>query len=1539
MNEYLKKLFYLFLPAAFIIFPFFANAANWATNLIPIITTGTTTWAVPGDWDNNNNSVEVIGGGGGGANAANGSGAAGGGGGAYASSTNVSLTAGGSTTVFVGAGGASAATGGPGNFTLFRVNGTTEGCLSAFVCAAPGDGGASGTGLTATTTGGTTARSFGQTTYAGGNGGPGQGTSDSSGGGGGAGGPAGPGRAGGPGGPLVNGTAGEGGGGGGGAGGGQSTGVEPVGSNGYSTGINGSATGGNGGKGPTGTAGGTGGNAALGTKGTNGSGGGGSDASIAGTTGGGGNGGEWATSTPFGAGGGGGGTGNNNTSSVGGIGGSYGAGGGGSEGTGGVGAQGIIVIQYNSAFSVSGTLYNDDGLNADTTGGLTVKLAVATGTTPGLYATTTRTNGVFEFRFPYSGFTSATGAPMILWLSGQASKAVSITKASSTNVMSMITNFNLYKNRVIVRHEGTSATSTTIADLAVYDHDNNSDIPYIANGGTLDILAGNEFHIAAGSEFAPGGAVTIEGNGPSGIFPDGNLHLETGHELATTVATSSILTMGSNALALAGSIFASSTSILSNGGTITFNATTTGKQIFATSSPVSSLGIVTFNGSGGGWTFGDNASTTNFTILSGAVTAPSGLLSISGSYSASSTFTHNSGTILFDDAAKAQTIQAATGTWAFNNVQFLGTGAKVFAGNASTTNFTLTAGSVTAPSLLSVSGNFSNAATFTHNSGTVYFTGATKTLSSNNAVFNNIDVSGSYSMQSTGVSSNGNATISGTLYPQNFDLRMINSGKTLTGGGSVGSLLIETNSGITLSGADLTVGTTTINSGGTLTIGSGRVLTSTSTLTVNGTGTLNGAGTTTIQHSNLTNGGTLSSNVQFDATNGNITMPARTYGANIEILGGANTLTAAGNATSTKAFIISSGTFTAPGSTASLYIGKAYTNNGTFTHNSGIVFFNGTGAQAISGATSSSAFNNIDFSGAGAKTFSGNASTTNFTIRNGAGAVTAPTLLSIAGNYSNLGTFTAGNGTTTFSGTSAQTISGVATGTSAFYNIEILNSSASTTFAVAASTTKNFYVVTPNAKVEFAAGATSSMTNLIINGQAANTAINLFSGTPGTWWNLYATGTRTVQYARIQDSSACSEFGAIDVTGGTNTNVGNNNCWTFVVATVAATATSSANQTFEISQVATAMSKLTIIAGAGTGAITAADATGDLRIAIATSTVNMLWDTTKTDAIFGGTASSSAKIAACGCVSYEGGGSVAKIDVITNFTSGDVLTVSGLRFTSFGAVVASSTALQLFLDGANDISANAQDTMRYVAIYGKLALADHASGQKTNKFDTGSATISNSEVFQFKFTTTGENSSTSPVIALSNVGGLVSANITNANLYVDANSNGSVDGGDYTVGGAGAVAVSGNTGTITFGTPFATSTHNYILRADFTSVNSGNSITFGLTTANITASGTISQITITPTGSVASVTHFRPAGGGTTPTGGAAPADVPTYGGTTPSGGAPVGGAPPPDNPPPAPGTGQGGGAGGGIDLEPLLLKAFANALEGFRNFINIFKK
>jgi len=59
-------------------------------------------------------------------------------------------------------------------------------------------------------------------------------------------------------------------------------------------------------------------------------------------------------------------------------------------------------------------------------------------------------------------------------------------------------------------------------------------------------------------------------------------------------------------------------------------------------------------------------------------------------------------------------------------------------------------------------------------------------------------------------------------------------------------------------------------------------------------------------------------------------------------------------------------------------------------------------------------------------------------------------------------------------------------------------------------------------------------------------------------------------------------------------------------------------------------------------------------------------------------------------------------------------------------------------------------------------------------------------------------------------------------------------------------------------------------------------------------------------------------------------------GATGQSGGEPTGGAEPGGST--GGGTDPGGGTGGGIDLEPLLLRAFANALEGFRSLVNFLR-
>ncbi len=157
-----------------------------STNFI----TAGTSWTVPTDWNSNNNFIEVIGGGGGGdaGTAAKGPGGGGGGGGAYSKATNVTLSAGASVTVAVGAAGGAATAGGD-----TYVCNSTSNCTSitgtAVVVGAKGGGGASGATLG---TGGLATGGKGGTTVNGGDGGSGATpTSANSGGGGGGGGGAG----------------------------------------------------------------------------------------------------------------------------------------------------------------------------------------------------------------------------------------------------------------------------------------------------------------------------------------------------------------------------------------------------------------------------------------------------------------------------------------------------------------------------------------------------------------------------------------------------------------------------------------------------------------------------------------------------------------------------------------------------------------------------------------------------------------------------------------------------------------------------------------------------------------------------------------------------------------------------------------------------------------------------------------------------------------------------------------------------------------------------------------------------------------------------------------------------------------------------------------------------------------------------------------------------------------------------------------------------------------------------------------------------
>ena len=260
-----------------------------------------------------------------------------------------------------------------------------------------------------------------------------------------------------------------------------------------------------------------------------------------------------------------------------------------------------IVVYYNPVFTVSGTLYSNDGITADTAGSRTIKLRVGS-STPSIYSTTTLSGtGVFQFQ-NLAGIDA--GNPLSLWVDNDSSfRAFTFTKASSS--VNNITGVDLYKNNVIVKHEGTSGTSTSNTDLGYYDGDDDTDIQYTANSGALAVSAGEALLIATSTTFLPGGTVTLYGNASTTIH-DGDIRL----------GQSSVFTMGGD-VTLAGSWYASTSSALNPSGyTVYMNASTTGKVLLGELTGDSAFGNLTFSGTTiGGWTFTDNASTSAFGIV------------------------------------------------------------------------------------------------------------------------------------------------------------------------------------------------------------------------------------------------------------------------------------------------------------------------------------------------------------------------------------------------------------------------------------------------------------------------------------------------------------------------------------------------------------------------------------------------------------------------------------------------------------------------------------------------------------------------------------------------------------------------------------------------------------------------------------------------------------------------------------------------------------------------------------------------------------
>ncbi|KKW46330.1 MAG: Fibronectin type III domain protein [Parcubacteria group bacterium GW2011_GWB1_56_8] len=300
-----------------------------------------------------------------------------------------------------------------------------------------------------------------------------------------------------------------------------------------------------------------------------------------------------------------------------------------------------------------------------------------------------------------------------------------------------------------------------------------------------------------------------------------------------------------------------------------------------------------------------------------------------------------------------------------------------------------------------------------------------------------------------------------------------------------------------------------------------------------------------------------------------------------------------------------------------------------------------------------------------------------------------------------------------------------------------------------------------------------------------------------------------------------------------------------------------ANETFSVGDGVTAISAITVSSTAASQ-ITAAD---DIRIKLATSTgaPDMKWDTNDTLAVITGSASSSASTT----VSYADASTTLIVNVLSDFSSGQNITISGLGYRDFNSVNTATTTRDVIWQGASQSPPYVRDA-KTVTIKGRLEANQHSSGQETNQF-TATSTASDKELFAFQILPTGEAASTTLVIQLSSVSGIATADVTSTRIFVDANANGTIDAGETsTAFGLGSVDISGETGTITFNTSStvasATSTR-YILKATTTSLLADDTMTVGLGASDVTADGQTIGLRLTPTSTsaISNAVHTVPA--------------------------------------------------------------------------------
>lgn len=299
--------------------------------------------------------------------------------------------------------------------------------------------------------------------------------------------------------------------------------------------------------------------------------------------------------------------------------------------------------------TIAGTAYSDQGVSA-LGAGITIKFDV-NGVERG--TTTTAANGTFSLSVSYSN-----GDSVIGYISGNASKGTTATVVAG----SAISGFDIYGgNTVIARHEtGSSITNSNFSTAkgALAD----TDILYSVSAGNLSLAASTKFYIASGKTFAPGGNVTFT----STFTNKGTLSLA-GSETLTGFTNDT--TQGTTDYTGNGTF----TSLA--GGNSYYHLTISGTGSFRPSSTLTVNGNLTISNASGSLDMNGQ----NLTLGGGSAFSNSGTLKLAGSETFTN-FTNDAthGTIMYTGSGSYATLAAG---YTYNNLTMNGSGTFTLAGD------------------------------------------------------------------------------------------------------------------------------------------------------------------------------------------------------------------------------------------------------------------------------------------------------------------------------------------------------------------------------------------------------------------------------------------------------------------------------------------------------------------------------------------------------------------------------------------------------------------------------------------------------------------------------------------------------------------------------------------------------------------------------------------------------------------------------------------------------------------------------------------